>query len=457
MVTLISSNLESMYFNLFDSSNNLYPWDTYENWTIEDIIKIANTFMKMIKEFINSLPDGTPIISNMPNIPEDSTQIPSVYSIHKFLNFFVTAYWNKVKIGGFGLAQIDDCVILIVLVRLIILLIRYNALTAFGISAIGIASGYLWYSAIIGTLFTFEGILYQNSLTFRLGKDSYEIRTILQGKMRSRSYQTRITNPIGLLAYTISNASIHNGHYIDPISMIITKIPLILPHIPVVRRWNLDVVQPYYYFLRKIMPLCIRIGMRLVNQVTALGSYAYITRVNKQYCPHLFRWHWTMLITFQFMASFYINFIKRMVGYSQFVLAPEILRIKEEYYMSSPQLEFRLECIRILIFALLIGQIICLMLGMFHALCGQYFYIPGLSINTRLHIGLRPDTTWSGGGAAWEDLDEKGKWFFLPKLWFGWFGRGTRTPSAFVRFIKWAIYRPIYKLARKIIRFVKKR
>jgi hypothetical protein len=67
--------------------------------------------------------------------------------------------------------------------------------------------------------------------------------------------------------------------------------------------------------------------------------------------------------------------------------------------------------------------------GLFHAIWGQYFYVPFFVENTELHIGPRPtNSIYSGGQTAWQDPEEKEKNLnrLLPKLWYGWFGRGTK-------------------------------
>lgn len=45
-----------------------------------------------------------------------------------------------------------------------------------------------------------------------------------------------------------------------------------------------------------------------------------------------------------------------------------------------------------------------------------------------LHIGKRPkESVYSGGYTSWQDKTEQEKNLqrTLPKVWFGWFGRGT--------------------------------
>jgi hypothetical protein len=57
--------------------------------------------------------------------------------------------------------------------------------------------------------------------------------------------------------------------------------------------------------------------------------------------------------------------------------------------------------------------------------------------NAEIHIGPRPlNSLYSGGHTAWQNNDnERKKWIliqgkgtwkmFLPRLWWGWFGRGA--------------------------------
>jgi hypothetical protein len=65
--------------------------------------------------------------------------------------------------------------------------------------------------------------------------------------------------------------------------------------------------------------------------------------------------------------------------------------------------------------------------GLFHAICGQYFYFPFLVENTELHIGLRPkNSIYSGGNTAWQDERGQNAQRFFPKFWYGWLGGGTK-------------------------------
>jgi hypothetical protein len=62
--------------------------------------------------------------------------------------------------------------------------------------------------------------------------------------------------------------------------------------------------------------------------------------------------------------------------------------------------------------------------GLFHAIWGQYFYLPFFVENTELHIGPRPkNSIYSGGNTAWQDPEEKKKIkSFISKtlVWLVW-------------------------------------
>jgi hypothetical protein len=80
-----------------------------------------------------------------------------------------------------------------------------------------------------------------------------------------------------------------------------------------------------------------------------------------------------------------------------------------------------------------------ILFGLLHAIWGQYFYIPFLVENVELHIGPRPtDSIYSGGYTAWQDRDEKEKKLGrrIPKLWYGWFGQGTKQKSTIFGLLK---------------------
>ena len=71
--------------------------------------------------------------------------------------------------------------------------------------------------------------------------------------------------------------------------------------------------------------------------------------------------------------------------------------------------------------------------------------------NTELHIGPRPkNSIYSGGNTSWQEAEEKDKNLnrAFPKLWYGWFGRGTQN--------NWQITSQLKRFINKIIKKLKK-
>ena len=71
--------------------------------------------------------------------------------------------------------------------------------------------------------------------------------------------------------------------------------------------------------------------------------------------------------------------------------------------------------------------------GLLHASLNQYFYIPFLTENVEHHVGFRdPTSIYSGGLTAWQDDEPIRDKRLYVKLWYGWFGRGTKNKSVLV-------------------------
>ena len=339
------------------------------------------------------------------------------------LRLILEGYWEKIRDTGLGLSEIDDLIVLIIVIRFILLILRYNIFTGFVITLISVLAGYLWYSTFISTLFVYENALYKNSLTFRLGVDANQIRRMLQAKVMSSAYQIRLTNPVGITIYALGTGSIYEGHRIDPISMIIANIPNEFP--------KYDWIEgTYYLFYRKIIPITTRAILDFIDAFTAYAVYTIVTRVNKRYCPYLIRWHWTMLIILKFFEPFITYLIYRINDYSNNILYPQILKAKE-YGISLSQPAFEMQLLNYLCFTIIIIHLTFLLFAMLHALFGQYFYIPFFTENVELHIGDRNKLDkYSGGCTAWQDERQGSSGSSSPfraKLWYGWFGRGTEN------------------------------
>jgi hypothetical protein len=71
-----------------------------------------------------------------------------------------------------------------------------------------------------------------------------------------------------------------------------------------------------------------------------------------------------------------------------------------------------------------------------------------------LHIGPRPkNSIYSGGQTSWQDPEEKEKNLnrLFPKLWYGWFGRGTKNRGNLINSLQ-KIIKKVLKILRKQFR-----
>lgn len=368
---------------------------------------------------------------------QQNSEAHSAFSLDT-LRLIIEGYWEKIRDTGLGLSEIDDLIVVIVLIRLIILTIRYNIFTGFVITCISVVAGYLWYSTFISTLFVYENALYKNSLTFRLGVDANQIRRMMQAKIRSSSYQIRLTNPFGVLIYALGTGSVFDGHRIDPISMLMANLP---DHFPK-HEW---VEGSYYLVYRQIIPSATRAVLDFVDAFTSYVVYTLVTRVNKRYCPYLIRWHWTLLIIMKFFEPFITYLIYRINDYSYNIVYPQIVKAKQ-FGLAFAQPAFELQFLNYICFTIIMIHLTFLLFAMLHALCGQYFYLPFLTENVELHIGERNKLDkYSGGYTAWQDEKLTPGAQFRPKFWYGWFGRGTTSDTSMLGSIK-KIFLTIFKL-----------
>ena len=105
----------------------------------------------------------------------------------------------------------------------------------------------------------------------------------------------------------------------------------------------------------------------------------------------------------------------------------------------------QIQSLNVVIACVVLAHIGLILFGLFHAIWGQYFYFPFFVENTELHIGPRPkNSIYSGGQTAWQDGKEKTANRFFPKLWFGWFGHGSKGQFQFGK--------PLIKLIKKFFK-----
>lgn len=432
--------------------------------SIMHILRKIKTFTFSFSIFVYSI-CLFPIISHSVDNYE-----PDYYKhTEKFIKIsqqFLSDYWERGRFQhtGIGLAQIDDLLILIILIRLILLVFRYNIPTGIRITLASVVAGYIWYSSFVSALVTYEAVMYKNSLTYRLGMDIAQLKQILRAKVQKDGYQIRLTNPIGIITYALANGSIHEYHRIDFISMSVTRVPEDFSRrlgfsedAFVLDKYHIE--SGYYYLSRKILPIVFRAIIKMYDQFATFGLYAYMTRVNKRYCPYLVRWHWTMTIVSGFFQGYLVYVAARMTMYTYFCILPLITE-SQRLNIVVPYREFELSFIVTANYGIVMCQLGFQVYAMLHAVCGQYFYTPFLTENTEMHVGKRDiNSIYSGGFTAWQNRNEKTKSIF-PKLWYGWFGKGTKNKhvksSILFRIVSF-IFKPIFIFVRKLLRFGRKK
>ncbi len=337
----------------------------------------------------------------------------------------VQGLWEKIQ-DGLTLADIENILFFILFVRFIILAIRYNLKTSFYITCIGLFAGYLWYRHLIDLISMYRSILLKLPFLHKLGMDAVQLRSmhrqmVLTDLKLGENVPWYNPGQVFYYAFTkgIINVDQETGlrYYIDPISMLIsnTQDPS-----------NSNIIPLYYKIYNKIVPKIYDICSKFWTQLSGVAAYAIITRIGKRYCPYLVRWHWTFLLIIGMIEQIFVYFIYRVYYFQTFILIPQT-KSYDNYINSN--LILQINVLNGLIACIVLAHIGFILFGLFHAIWGQYFYMPFFVENTELHIGPRPkNSIYSGGKTSWQDLEEKEKNLhrLLPKLWYGWFGRGTK-------------------------------
>jgi hypothetical protein len=370
----------------------------------------------------------------------------------------IEGLWIKIQ-DGLTLSDIETILCLILLIRFVVLALKYNLKTSFYITCISIFAGYLWYRHLIDVVSMYRNILLKLPFVHKMGADAIQLRS-LRRQMLVTDLKVvdneRWYNP-GQVLYSglrqgIITTDPETGfeNYIDPISMIISNLS---------EPMKSNILPYYYKIYNSIIPRIFTILSQFWRQLSALAGYVLIVRIGKKYCPYLVRWHWTFLLIISMVEQIFVKFIHRVYYFQTFVLLPQTKSSTLPSEINLDDINLQIEFFNVLLASTVLLHIVLIILGLLHAILGQYFYVPFFVENTELHIGPRPtNTIYSGGKTAWQDPLEKEKNFnrFFPKLWYGWFGRGTKHKgnwnivSAFKRGVKKATKR-IKKIIKKII------
>jgi hypothetical protein len=357
----------------------------------------------------------------------------------------IQGLWEKIQ-NGLTLADIENVLFFILFVRFVILAIRYNLKTSFYITCIGLFAGYLWYRHLIDLISMYRSVLLKLPFLNSLGIDAVQ--------MRSLNRQMAITdlklvenshwyNPGQIIYYALTKGMVNIDpetglrYYIDPISMAISNL----------QDPNKSYIsQLYYKIYNKIIPKIYDICSKFWTQLSGVAAYAVITRIGKRYCPYLVRWHWTFLLIIGMVEQIFIYFIYRVYYFQTFILIPQT-----QLYNNSidSNLLLQINLLNGVLACVVLTHIGFIIFGLFHAIWGQYFYFPFFVENTELHIGPRPkNSIYSGGQTSWQDPEEKNVNRLFPKLWFGWFGRGSKG--------KFQLGKVTIRLMKKFLKKLKK-
>ena len=376
-------------------------------------------------------------------IDTDSTSAISGETFELIIN----GLWQRVQ-DGLTLTDIENIIFFLLFLRFLILAVRYNLKTSFYITCIGLCAGYLWYRHVIDIILMYRQMLIKIPYLQKLGTSAVELESSSQALLTTDltlGSDVHWYNPGKLLYYAFTKGIIQTDpetsrqYYIDPISMIISNLNEVT---------QLKVLPIYYKIYNTIIPRFFETVSEFWNQLSGIAAYAVITRIGKRYCPYLIRWHWTFLLIIGFAEQILIYFLYRLM-YFQDVILQQRLLISAATNSIDPNLVFQVNLVTGLFTFFVVMHVGCLFLGLFHAICGQYFYFPFLVENTELHIGPRPkNSIYSGGQTSWQDEKQVNLQRRIPKVWYGWFGTGTKENWIFTPFKEFFVTN-LKKLMRK--------
>ena len=372
---------------------------------------------------------------------------PSMNNGFKTFQLMIENLWEKIQ-DGFTLADIENVLFFILFIRFVILAFKYNLKTSFYITCIGLFAGYFWYRHLIDLVSMYRSVLLKLPFLHKLGMDAVQLRSLRKQMVLTDlklGENAHWYNPGQVLYYAftkgITNIDPETGfrYYIDPISMLISNLS---------ESNQANILPLYYKIYNSLVPKIFEICSKFWSQLSGIAAYILITRLGKRYCPYLIRWHWTFLLIIGMVEQIFVYFIHRVYYFQTFVLLPQTKSMLND---TNEDLILQIKFLNVFITCVVLAHIGFIIFGLFHAIWGQYFYVPFFVENTELHIGPRPtNSIYSGGQTAWQDPLEKEKALnrVIPKLWYGWFGRGTKN--------KWNLGSNLKLMFRKALKLIKK-
>ena len=293
------------------------------------------------------------------------------------LKLLIEGLADKVQ-DGLTLADIENLLFFILFIRFIILAIRYNLKTSFYITCIGLFAGYLWYRHLIDLISMYRSILIKLPYLHKLGIDAVQLRSMSRQIVLTNlklGDNVHWYNPGQLVYYAITrgitNVDTETGlrYYIDPISMVISNLK---------ESDRINVLPVYYKIYNKIIPQIFESCSKFWTQLSGIAAYAVITRIGKRYCPYLVRWHWTFLLIIGFLEQILVYFVYRISYFQGVILMPQT-QISTNYMDQS--LILQVNILNGLIAFIIFFHIGLIFFGLFHAIWGQYFYLPFEALN----------------------------------------------------------------------------
>jgi hypothetical protein len=390
--------------------------------------------------------------SNNENILNDNVNLSKFDTVStpavsmETLSLIIKGLWQHVQ-DGLTLADIENLLFFILFIRFIVLAIRYNLKTSFYITCIGLFAGYLWYRHLIDLIAMYRSMLIKLPYLHKLGIDAIQLSSISRQIVLTDlklGDNVHWYNPGQLIYYAFVKGIVkidsETGmrYYIDPISMAISNLK---------ESQQSSILPIYYKIYNKIIPQIFEGISKFWTQLSGIAAYAVITRIGKKYCPYLVRWHWTFLLIIGFIEQILIYFCYRVSYFQSNILIPQT-ELASNY--ASQSLIFQVNFLNGLSAFIICLHFGLIFFGLFHAIWGQYFYFPFLVENTELHIGLRPkNSIYSGGNTAWQDEKDQNIQKVFPKLWYGWFGNGSKNTKN--------LFSSLQNLIRKTIKQVRKK
>jgi len=214
----------------------------------------------------------------------------------------------------------------------------------------------------------YSSTLWMCPLTHNLGNDFNEIYEQQISGFSKAGNRADSGTLYGPLIKGFSSITSNDAYRYDPFSMLWSYLPTDIKFLS-------DKI--YYFVTLKAIPQVYQFINTQIGNLSSMLWYTFIVRINKRYCPYLLRWHWSFLIGLDYLERPFIYVNDRLLYYLNEILIPN------RYFTEA-------ELVTTLLITLVAAQYIFILLGMLHALCGQYFYFPFFTENTELHIGLRP-------------------------------------------------------------------